>query len=59
MKKKPFYRWPIYLIERSRFNPLRYLFGAYYLSNNLKKWSKQISLDTSGITIIPTKTDNK
>lgn len=51
--KKPFYRLPIYPIKRSKFNPLRYIFGDHYLSGDVKKYTAQFPLDTSDIAIVP------
>ena len=47
--KQPFYQIPIYWIERHRLNPMRLFFGTHYLSNDVKKWSKQFDFDTTDI----------
>ena len=48
---KPFYKIPIYPIERSKYNPLRYIIGKTYLSNDVVKWAKQREVRLSKINI--------
>jgi hypothetical protein len=46
----------MYWIRRHKYNPLKYIFGDCYLSNNYKKWLGQLVLDTKDIKIITKKT---
>ena len=52
MREKPFIRLPIYWIERSKWNPLRYIFGKDRLTSDISKWHKQLKLDVSDITFV-------
>jgi len=53
--KKPFINLMRYSIERSKWNPLRYLLGKYTVTSNSKKAWKQVKFDASDIRITPEK----
>lgn len=50
---KPFYRFPIYWIKRAKFNPMKLIFGEYYLSSDCGKWFSQHKFDLSEIKFVP------
>ena len=49
--KKPFLNLMRYGIRRSRWNPLRYIFGEWTTTSNAKKAWKQVKFDVGDISI--------
>jgi len=55
MKQKPFYSLMMYPIQRSKYNPLYYIFGKWTITNSLKKYCDNLPddyLDTKDIKFI-------
>lgn len=50
--EKPFFKLAIYPIKRKRWNPMRFLFGEMYLSNNVQKWVNQLDIDAKNIKFV-------
>lgn len=44
-----------YKVKRHKYNPMRFIFGDFYLTNSIQKWVNQQNLDTKGIKFIRNK----
>lgn len=51
MRTKPFYNLMMYEVRRHRFNPMRLIFGDFYMTHSVQKWINQQNLDTKDIKI--------